>query len=164
MAVAVLVPAACGCSIGVLLPALCGEHQPQMSLSCRLLCWHLFACLQVIDPLMAHTMELVAADSDRLSNHGSDRTYANFHALVCINLPRLIQYVIGDDEDLESEALSRYQQVRMCSGLCAIHVVWRKLRPRCPFAASGGWQQSRQTAPAVDLTAVGSDQLAPVSL
>lgn len=78
------------------------------------------SCLQVIDTLMAHTMELVAADSDRLSNHGNDRTYGNFHALVCINLPRLVQYVIGDDEDLESEALSRYQQVRGPGGPCVV--------------------------------------------
>lgn len=68
-------------------------------------------CLQVIDPLIAHTMELVSADSDRLSNHGCDRTYSNFHNLVTINLPRLITYVVANEEDLQEEAVALYQKV-----------------------------------------------------
>lgn len=71
-------------------------------------------CLQVIDPLIAHTMELVSADSDRLSNHGCDRTYSNFHNLVTINLPRLITYVVANEEDLQEEAVALYQKVCGC--------------------------------------------------
>lgn len=59
-------------------------------------------------------MELVSADSDRLSNHGCDRTYSNFHNLVTINLPRLITYVVANEEDLQEEAVALYQKVCGC--------------------------------------------------
>jgi hypothetical protein len=99
------------CGACVLLHANKLAASPVMAFIGRMSGCACFLCLQVIDPLIAHTMELVSADSDRLSNHGCDRTYSNFHALVTINLPRLICYVVANEEDLQEEAVALYQKV-----------------------------------------------------
>lgn len=57
-------------------------------------------CQQVIGPVSAHVLELVVTGSDRLADHGNDRTFNIFHALVNINLQRLITYACNSDEML----------------------------------------------------------------
>lgn len=57
--------------------------------------------------MAAHVLDLVTSDSDRLADHGNDRTYNIFHCLANVNLSRVITF--GCDPD---EALVRRRQVR----------------------------------------------------
>jgi hypothetical protein len=46
--------------------------------------------LQIVGPVMQHVSQLVHTGNERLSDHGSDRTYNIFQCLVNTNLPRII--------------------------------------------------------------------------
>jgi hypothetical protein len=61
-------------------------------------------CLQVLDPLTEHLLQLLANNDERLADYGADRTYNIFRCLVNINLPRIIQYCVPDEEQAERSA------------------------------------------------------------
>jgi hypothetical protein len=51
-----------------------------------------FPLLQIVGPVMQHVSQLVHTGNERLSDHGSDRTYNIFQCLVNTNLPRIIAH------------------------------------------------------------------------
>lgn len=61
-------------------------------------------CLQVLDPITEHLLQLVASNDERLADYGTDRTYNIFRCLVNTNLTRIIQYCVPDEEKLERYA------------------------------------------------------------
>lgn len=48
--------------------------------------------MQIVVPVMQHVSQLVQGGSERLSDHGSDRTYSIFQCLANTNLPRIIAH------------------------------------------------------------------------
>jgi hypothetical protein len=74
---------------------------------------------QAMPPVLDHVQELIAADSDRLSDHGNDRTFQNFGFLLTINLPRIVEHMAGDHTDL-------LQRVSLGTGARAAWTVARR--------------------------------------
>lgn len=60
----------------------------------------------MLDPVTEHLLQLLANNDERLADYGTDRTYNIFRCLVNINLPRIIQYCVPDDDKDE-----RYSKV-----------------------------------------------------
>lgn len=95
-----------------------------------------FVCLQVIEPVSSHVLELVSTGSDRLADYGSDRTYNIFQCLANINLPRVIQYACSAEE-----ALPRRRQVSSPCGATQ-HARSISLSNDCSAVIQQCWHES----------------------
>ncbi|WIA22029.1 hypothetical protein OEZ85_004379 [Tetradesmus obliquus] len=70
---------------------------------------------EIVVPVMQHVSQLVQGGSERLSDHGSDRTYSIFQCLANTNLPRIIAH--GPDPQAMLLQLAQVQCAFVCKML-----------------------------------------------